>query len=116
MSEPPGTTSAGVVVGTSLFCAFATFKKPQHAQAKSASTAPSNTTFLGLVIDLGIVPKEKAPSRYRDEASSCDYSRDTLTAPGPLGPSTISNETVSPSLSSSNVTPERSLEWKKRSF
>lgn len=44
------------------------------------------------------------------------YARLTFTAFNPFGESSVSNDTASPSWSSSNVTPTSALLWKKRSF
>lgn len=45
-----------------------------------------------------------------------NYAFITLTAAGPFGVSSVSNETASPSLRSAKATPERELLWKKRSL
>jgi hypothetical protein len=44
------------------------------------------------------------------------YARCTFTAFNPFGDCSVSKETVSPSLSSSKVTPTRELLWKNKSF
>ncbi len=47
---------------------------------------------------------------------TCNYASVTFFADGPFTSSTMSKETVWPTFRSSNITPCKSFEWKKRSF